>query len=901
MFFVLFSFCFASETLKKCKDMGFCTRNINLTGNWKINEQSISMENNEFSANLINNDEDAQLKLIVHLIQETSFRIRVLPLNTENFKRYMLSDNELVVDQNIINQHLPIIYTQQQFNEGYGYLIQPDNENIRVSAKIIFNPFTITVIDEFNSSIKLNSEQGLVFEHTGEYVPPDIWPYFRNDTIKYGATAVSLDFEFPGKNTRLLGFSESFERINLEDTIDEPKRSSNFDYFAEYGHIPLVYGHSPTQMISFFWLNPSDTVIKIGTNQTKDSRNIRILSEGGYLDTIIFTGNFQNIIKSYTNLTGRHDMPPIFTLGYHQSKWGYKFQTDVESVIDNLDNINFPFDAMWLDVDHLENHAPFYFNKTAFPNPEALFNKLAQNNRYLVRLNDPHLPNSQTHKIYQEALSKNFLVNISDGVTPYSAICWPGTSSWPDFLNPEVRKWWSSLYAYTINETAKNVFFWNDMDEPSVFSEVEGTFPKDLVHFQGYEAREIRSLYALLMVASTYEGVLDRNEDHNLRVFILTRGYFAGSQKYAWMWSGDNTADWDYLQKSISMALVAGMCGMPLTGTDLGGFNNNPNDELLYRWYQAGALGYPFYRSHCHEDSPHREPFLYGNRTQELLRNATVLRYRFIPMFYTAIRKSHLNGQPPILPLFTLFPEIEHYHDNDNEFILAESVLVNPVLEENMHEKIITKPPGRWFDFSTGHELSEGNTTIPVFDSTIPIYLRGGKIITLFSDAGKNVNETIKKPLQLIVACDENGNAEGELYMDDGCTYNYNAGSFMSRKIVYSNNNLKFVYNEDGETEIPKESQEMFINKITFYGIKGIPNIIDDSDIYCANGTCIMANIKLYPYLVQNDQKKDSKIMYIAIGCVTGAVIIIAIMIVILKKMKHKKDELNSKPLLTNE
>ena len=153
----------------------------------------------------------------------------------------------------------------------------------------------------------------------------------------------------------------------------------------------------------------------------------------------------------------------------------------------------------------------------------------------------------------------------------------------------------------------------------------------------------------------------------------------------------------------------------------------------------------------------------------------------------------------------------------------------------------------------------------------------------------------------VLLSTAENGNAEGELYMDDGCTYNYNAGSFMSRKIVYSNNNLKFVYNEDGETEIPKESQEMFINKITFYGIKGIPNIIDDSDIYCANGTCIMANIKLYPYLVQNDQKKDSKIMYIAIGCVTGAVIIIAIMIVILKKMKHKKDELNSKPLLTNE
>ncbi|OHT11770.1 Neutral alpha-glucosidase AB [Tritrichomonas foetus] len=894
--FLFITFCISAEPLKLCNDMGFCSRNINLTNKWTIKESSIRFEKDEFSAQLINNGEDAQLILKIYLMQSNTFRVQILPTNTENFNRYKISENPQVVNQNILNQHLPLTYSNEI---GIHCLVSE-----KCKAEINIRPFEIKIIDEFNSTIILNKRQELVYEHFGQKVEPDIWRY-RNDTIKNGATAVSLDFNFAGANTRLSGYSESFDDMNFNDTFDEPVRMANFDYFSYYGHIPFVYGHSSKEMIAFFWLNPSDSVLKIGSDVKTDTRYMRVISEGGFIDTFIFTGKLKTILSSYTELTGHIEVPAISTLGYHQSKWGYKNQSIFESVIDRLNKISFPFDYMWMDVDHLANHAPFYFDRNLFPNPSAIFEKLAKQNRFLIRLNDPHLPNSTTHQIAVDALRHGYFVNESDGKTRFIGNCWPGMSSWPDFLNPEVRNWWSTHYKYTVNETAPNVFFWNDMDEPSVFDMVEGTLPKDTLLFGNHEFREIRNVYALMMHYSTYLGVVNRNEDKNTRPFILTRGYFAGSQKYAFMWSGDNYANFDNLRKSVSMTLVAGLCGMPLTGSDLGGFNDNPSEELLYRWYQAGSLLYPLYRSHCHEDSDFKEPYLYDSHIQELLLNATKLRYSLIPTFYTAIFESHMTGKPPVQPLFSIFPEIEELHDIQEQYILGESLMAAPVLYEDLHILNVSKPPGRWFDYYTGKLLENDYNELEVTDSSFPLYIRGGKIISRFSKTGQTVNETIKNPLTLIVACNEKGEASGSLYFDDGVSYNYRQGKYLYRKIVYKKNTLSFfkaknVGNEDeneNSDEIPEEARNLTITSIVFYGLKGLPALIDDDTVVsCVADRCVMKNINLHPFEYSEEEsgKKSNTTLYIILGSVAGGIILIVIVAVVIRKCIKKKKEENA-------
>lgn len=272
MIFLILSFCYSYEEYKKCKDMRFCSQNIDATGEWSLSNYNFDRTKYEFSAKLLNNNTDDQLDLIIYLMQNNSFRISFLPTNEENFPRYKLSDNSYVVNQEIINRHLPLNYTSEK-----EIRILSSND---CKAEIHLSPFYIIISDKFNSKLYINNNQNLIFEHTGQQVPPDIWPYYQNDTIKNGATATGIDFSFQGKDTRISGFAEADNSINFEDTYNEPRRVSNYDSFSDYGHIPLLYGHSPTEMISFFWLNPSDTFLKITTDTEQNRRNVRILSEG---------------------------------------------------------------------------------------------------------------------------------------------------------------------------------------------------------------------------------------------------------------------------------------------------------------------------------------------------------------------------------------------------------------------------------------------------------------------------------------------------------------------------------------------------------------------------------------------------------------------------------------------
>ncbi|KAK8838274.1 hypothetical protein M9Y10_035695 [Tritrichomonas musculus] len=891
--FLVLSFCTSYEVFKKCNDMRFCHHNIDQVGEWSLSNPSFDYNNNEFTGNLFNHNNDDNLKLIIYLMQNNSFRVRFLPTNQENFTRYKLYENSYVVNQDIINQRLPLTYSTTAGN--------PVLSSSCCEAEVNLSPFYVKISDKFDSKIYINYNQNLVFEHKGEKVPPDYWPYYMNDTIKNGATATGVDFSFTGKNTRITGFAEADDSMNFEDTKDEPRRASNLDFYSDYGHIPLVYGHSPSEMISFFWLNPTDTFFKITTDNINDLRNIRVLSEGGYADIIVFTGNLFTILESYTNLTGHHEIPPIFSLGYHQSKWGYKNQSQVEQVIDELDNRKFPLDVFWLDVDHLHGHEPFRFDRTTFPNPSSLFEKLSGRNRYLVRLNDPHLPEDDTHSIYKYAKEHGYFVNQSDGKTPFNAICWPGSSFWPDFLNPTVHQWWSTLYKYEENETAPNVYFWNDMNEPSVFSVVEGTFPKENVYFDGYEEREIRNIYGLLMHSATHDGVVNRNDDRNTRPFILTRSFFAGSQKYTWMWSGDNTANYDHLKRSIPMAVVAGLCGMPLTGSDLGGFNGDPTPQLISRWYQAGAYSYALFRNHCHEDSPHREPYLYDDDTFAILREATRSRYEISPLMYTSAHHSHLTGVPPILPLFALFPEVDSLHDVDDHFVLGQSLLVAPVVEEDAKVRSIVKPPGIWYNFTNGQKLTS-STTIDVTNGSLPLFIRGGTIIPMFSRVGMTMEETRKGPLKLLVGCDEEGTARGPLYVDDGISFNYEKGEFMNRWIVYENNKIRIERRQPFEEKLPSIADRTFINEIVFFGLKEKPEMIGQRSLLVCNeegDTCTMKEFMLYPKNItpsdddDNDGKMDKKTFYIIVGSAAGGLLVLVVVIVLsvflCRRNKEKK------------
>jgi len=195
-----------------------------------------------------------------------------------------------------------------------------------------------------------------------------------------------------------------------------------------------------------------------------------------------------------------------------------------------------------------------------------------------------------------------------------------------------------------LTQSRENLHLWNDMNEPSVFNGPEITMPKDNLHDGGLEHRDVHNIYGWWMANATATALTQRTKKP-MRPFVLTRSFFAGSQRFGAMWTGDNMAKWEHLEITLPMLLAQGIAGMPFAGADVGGFFGDPEPELLVRWYQSGAF-YPFFRAHAHIDTKRREPWLFGEPYTSHIRDALRLRYQLLPAIYTTFYKSSVTGLP---------------------------------------------------------------------------------------------------------------------------------------------------------------------------------------------------------------------------------------------------------------
>ena len=112
---------------------------------------------------------------------------------------------------------------------------------------------------------------------------------------------------------------------------------------------------------------------------------------------------------------------------------------------------------------------------------------------------------------------------------------------------------------------------------------------------------------------------------------MITRAAYAGIQRYATMWAGDNRSTWDALALSLPMFMTLGLSGEPFVGSDVGGFIGRTDAELLVRWYEVGFLT-PFCRNHADMASPDHEPWRYGKYYEDIIRKYLKLRYRLLPV-----------------------------------------------------------------------------------------------------------------------------------------------------------------------------------------------------------------------------------------------------------------------------
>jgi alpha-glucosidase len=482
----------------------------------------------------------------------------------------------------------------------------------------------------------------------------------------------------------------------------------------------------------------------------------------------------QDVIKGLATLTGTMEMPPRWALGYHQCRYSYYPEAKVREIASNFRDKAIPADVVWFDIDYMNEYRVFTWDKSSFPDPAKLNSDLHAQGFHTVWMIDPGVKAEPGFGVYDQGAAQDAWITTAQG-QPYKGEVWPGRCVFPDYTQPGVRRWWAGLYKDFMATGVDGV--WNDMNEPAVFNVQSKTMPEDNLHLggdlEGFGTlvkgphAQYHNVYGTLMAAATRQGIMAANPDK--RPFVLTRAGYLGSHRYAATWTGDNSAEWDDVEQSISMVLNLGLSGQPFCGPDIGGFNGNGDAALYSRWIGLGSL-LPFSRGHTGKGNINKEPWAFGPEVEKTARTALERRYRLLPYLYTLFHEAHETGLPVARPVFFADPADPALRSEDDAFLLGDGLLVFARVTP-MGDRAPALPRGTWRPVSLVGETN-ANPDLP------DLFVKAGAILPL-GPVMEFSNEKPLDPLTLIVSLDKDGKATGELYEDTGDGWAFRDGEYL--------------------------------------------------------------------------------------------------------------------------
>ncbi|EWT00396.1 alpha-glucosidase [Intrasporangium oryzae NRRL B-24470] len=504
----------------------------------------------------------------------------------------------------------------------------------------------------------------------------------------------------------------------------------------------------------------------------------RIGFEGGQWTEYVFAGpSMPGILEAYTWLTGRASLPPLWSLGYHQCRWHAYSQDDVERLGARHRDDGFPCDGLWLDIEHMDGFRVFTWDESRFPDPAGMLKRLSEKGFRVISIVDPGVKRDPGYWVYDEGVERDVFCRTEGGDT-YIGQVWPGDTAFPDFSTEEGRAWWGELNAGHVASGLAGI--WNDMNEPAT-----GSIPAERMLFQDGHASHARfhNQYALLMAMGTHEGLRSARPD--LRTFILSRAGFAGIQRYAANWMGDNQSRWDHLWLSITMGSGFGVSGQPFVGADIGGFQGNSNAELFLRWMQLGVLT-PFCRNHNEIGNIDQYAWAFGEAVHDHAREAVRLRYRLMPYIYAAFVRASETGEPVQRPLVFDHQDEPAAAAAEDQYLFGRDLLVAPVTAPGVTARQVYLPVGHWYDWHTG-ELHEGGRYViaPTPMDRIPVYARAGAVIPMWPEAPPSTDGHHPETIELhAFEPVTDGRRESLLVEDDGLTFAALSGAHVRTTFV---------------------------------------------------------------------------------------------------------------------
>ena len=694
------------------------------------------------------------------------------------------------------------------FDRDFSYAIDYSHDRKTPDVKVSQNSSQIVLTDFDGARVVIHTRPFAVdiFDESGAPVvrdDPRHLTTFDPDTGEIAATKLR-----PSEVETYYGFGEkAFAEMSRNGKFIVNWNTDTFSYPIGtdpiYQSIPFFYALYNGRAYGLFFNNTYRTWFDMG--KTSPER-FSFGADGGELDYFVFTGGKErspaNVLADYAGLTGKTPLPPIWALGYQQSRWSYFPESRVREIADGFRRNRIPADVIYLDIDYMDGYRVFTWDKKRFPDPPRLIADLKAQGFQTVLIIDPGVKVDPNYIVYRRGQQAGIFVKNADG-TELNRDVWPQAAAFPDFTDPKARTWWGDQLERNVSEGVAG--FWNDMNEPGVFMNDKTEKPEIFHHpaktfpyntpqagdGQPGTHRRYHNVYGMQMARATFEGVKRLRPDK--RPFVLSRAGFAGIQRYSAVWTGDNYASWDHLALSIPMLANMSVSGVPFVGCDVGGFNDRPSPELYARWLQAAVLT-PFLRSHSVGWAGNKEPWEYGDDFTSINRASIELRYRLLPYIYTLFYKHQRTGMPVMRPLWFEFPNDVRTYLSSDEYLLGDDLLVAPVVKEGLREREVYFPKGTdWIDWWTGERYEGGKPRVvktPI--DRLPLFIRAGSVIPT-EPVVQNTGQMRSVPITLVVAAEMPDGAVGNfsLYQDAGDGSGYETGQRREFRFEHKAGSLK--------------------------------------------------------------------------------------------------------------
>ena len=718
---------------------------------------------------------------------ELEYKGNLYPNQIIDFKQdvdkfYFTTENGVILQITVLrNSALRFRYaTEEVFQPDFSYAIS-ENASRGYNHLEVSETKTEYLIE--TSKIKVlvdkKSLRIQISDMEGHIINEDEIGFHWEENYEYGGNTVKMS-KITQNAESYYGMGDKATHSNLKG-----KRVSNWctDQYAYgkdqdplYKAVPFYCGLHKNIAYGIFF----DNTFKTHFDFAHERRHVTSFwADGGEMDYYFFYGpEMSKVIKAYTNLTGTPELPPMWAMGYHQSKWSYFPESNVKALAKQFRDLKIPCDALYLDIDYMDGFRCFTWDKKKFPDPKRMIAELNEEGFKTVVMIDPGIKIDKDYWVYQEAMENDYFCKRGDG--PYMrGKVWPGECHFPDFTNPKVREWWAELYKEFMSELGVHAV-WNDMNEPAVMEVPTKTAALDTRHnYDGYPCthRQAHNVYGMQMVRATYEGI--KKYVYPKRPFVITRAAYAGTQRYSSTWTGDNVATWEHLWLANVQVQRMCMSGMSFVGSDIGGFAEQPNGELFARWIQLGIF-HPFCRVHSSGDHGDQEPWSFDSDVTDIVRKFIELRYQLLPYLYTMFWKYSKNEEPMVKPLVYFDQEDPQTHFRTDEFIFGEHLLVCPIQEPNAQGRRMYVPRGKWYNYWNDEVVEGGKEKWVEADiDIIPLFVKEGAIIPKFP-VQQYVGELEIKELDLEVYF-RIGTENSTVYEDEQDGYDYKKGRFSLR------------------------------------------------------------------------------------------------------------------------